>query len=71
MNLTSYKIKTPQKKFDHRFQALADEMSAYFKRNCYWLFYHHELWKIENAYKVCKEKGITNQNYLLGILKRP
>lgn len=70
MDLKNYKIKTPKKKFNHKWQVLADEISTYFNKPLYWLFYRYEDWKIENAYKACKEKGVDKVNYLIGILKK-
>jgi hypothetical protein len=70
MDLKNYKIKIPEKKFNYRWQVLADEMTTYFKRNSYWLFYKYPEHKIELAYKACKEKGIDSLQYLFGILKK-
>jgi hypothetical protein len=70
MDLKNYKLKTPTKKFNHDWEVWADELTAYFKRNCYWLFHRYDKHKIINAYKYCKEKGIDKINYLLGMLNK-
>ena len=70
MDLSNYKIKTPTKKFKANWEVEADELTTYFNRNCFWLYHKYEDWKILNAYKVCKEKGIDSFNYLLGILRK-
>jgi hypothetical protein len=68
--LKNYEIPKPKKKFNFRYQVLADEMTINFKRNCYWLFWKYPEHKIENAYKVCKEKGIDKISYLIGMLNK-
>lgn len=65
--LKNYEIKKGK---DHKYdwQVLGEEVSGYFKQPLYWLFYRYDKISILNAYKVCKEKGIGNIAYLLGIL---
>ena len=70
LDLSQYQIKKPEKKFNFKWQVLADEISTYFGKPLYWLFYKYPEHKIELAYKACKEKGIDSIQYLLGILKK-
>lgn len=58
-----------KKKFNYAWQVKADEVSTYFGKPLYWLFHKYYDWQVMNAYKVCKEKGITAVPYLLGILR--
>lgn len=51
-------------------QEVGKELTEYFKKNCYWLPWRYELWKIREAFKVAKESN-KGFNYFLGILKRP
>lgn len=51
-------------------QELGKELTEHFKKNCYWLPWKYELWKIRAAFKVVKDSN-KSFNYFLGILKRP
>ena len=68
--ITVFRIPAPRRNFRAGWEVLADEMTAYFGKSCYWLFYRKEEWKIRNAYRICQGKGIKSLNYLLGILKK-
>lgn len=70
MDLSKYQIKKPIKKFNSDWEVWADELSTYFKKNCYWIFHRYPKHQIINGYKQCKEKGIDKFNYLIGILKK-
>jgi hypothetical protein len=59
-----------RRNFSAEWEVLADEMTNYFRENCYWLFYEKEDWKIRNAFKICKEKRISSLRYLMGILRK-
>lgn len=66
--------KASKRKIDYSFQELGIEMQDYFtsaKKSLIWsLFYKFREDKIRDAFKVCKEKGIQNIAYLMGILKK-
>jgi len=61
---------SPKRNFNAEWEVLADEMTDYFRENCYWLFYKKEDWKIRNAFKICKKKRISSLKYLMGILRK-
>jgi hypothetical protein len=54
------------------YRELGKEMTGYFKRNCYWLPYRYEQWKLRSKFKeyqtLPKEK--KNWKYFLGMLKK-
>ena len=58
------------KRFNAGWQVLADEMTEFFGVNCYWILWKKEEWKIRAAFKICREKGIRNVGYLLGVIKK-
>lgn len=68
-NISAYRIPEIKKKFNARWEVLADEMTTCFGRNCYRIFRRKEDWKIRNAYQICRIKGIRSLSYLMGILK--
>ena len=67
--IDTFRIRSPLRNFHAEWEVLADEMTEYFRENCYWLFYKNEDWKIRNAFKICQEKRISSLKYLIGILK--
>lgn len=67
--LKNYKIKKSKAKINFSYQELGIELQKYFKTNTWWIFSRYEEWKIRDAFKICKEKGISSVNYLLGILR--
>jgi len=57
---------------EYEFQSLSEEVSKYFKKNCYWLP-HKEYWtdsKARRALDVCYNKGQKSLDYFIGILKK-
>lgn len=70
IDLSNRRVVESSKRFEHEWEVLADEMTDYFKFNCYWLFYKFEKWKIFNAFKACKARGNKGHAYLLGILNK-
>jgi hypothetical protein len=68
--LARRKVNSSTKRFNAGWQVLADEMTDYFGKNCYWIFWKKEEWKIRAAFKVCQERGVRNVGYLLGVIKR-
>jgi len=68
--INQFRIRSPKKHFSAEWEVLADEMTNYFRENCYWLFYKKEDWKIRNAFKICQDKRISSLRYLMGILRK-
>jgi hypothetical protein len=48
----------------------AKEMTAYFGKNCYWLPWKYEKWKIYEKFKQIKEQGKKDLGYFLGMLNK-
>jgi hypothetical protein len=69
-NIDKFCVRKPKRNFNAEWEVLADEMTNYFRENCYWLFYKKEDWKIRNAFKVCQEKRVRSLRYLMGILRK-
>ena len=63
-------VNSSTKRFSAGWQVLADEMTAFFGVNCYWILWKEEEWKVREAFKICREKQIPKVGYLLGIIKR-
>jgi len=64
---------TPTSKHEHEFQDICSKMEKYFKDKIVWTLPHikgHTDCKLKQALEICQDKGITNLNYLRGILKR-
>jgi len=55
--------------FRHEWQVLADEMTVFFKVNCYWLFWKYPRQTLFEAYRVCQRENIKSFRYLLGVIK--
>jgi len=59
-----------KEKIEYSFQEAGIELQQYFKVKWVWrLFYKYKESNIREALRICKEKGVTNPNYLIGILK--
>ena len=69
-NISEYRIPESRRNFNAEWEVLADEMTTYFGKNCYWIFRRKEDWKIRNAFQICRIKGIRSLSYLMGILKK-
>ncbi len=67
----AFEKKVGGKKVDYEYQEIGLEMQKWFNKNIWFIFYRPEadLDKIKNAFKICREKGKKEINYLLGILK--
>ena len=63
-------VNSSTKRFNAGWQVLANEMTAFFGVNCYWILWKEEEWKVRAAFKICQEKRIAKVAYLIGILKR-
>ena len=75
LNLSQYQntIKARAKKSpNHKYawQVTAQEISDYFKKPLYFLFYKYPEFQILNAYKWCKEKNISRYQILISLLKK-
>lgn len=60
LTIKSYKIKPKQNWKDK-----ASELTKYYGKNCFWLFYRFHPYKIEQAHKQMIEQGETDFRYLL------
>ena len=49
---------------------MGKELTAHFRRNCFWLPYRYEQWKIRQAFKESQTRG-KDFRYFLGILNKP
>ncbi len=65
-NLDHYKTKKSKHKY--RWQEVAEDISNFYNKSLYWLFYRYPLGLIEMAYRRQKQKNDTNLNHLLFIL---
>jgi hypothetical protein len=63
------KLKKPKKNFRYEWTAMADELSRFYKKNCYWLFWKYPKQKIYEAHRECERRKIASIKYLLAILK--
>lgn len=67
---TLFDIEKPKFSNYHEFQICGKEMTDYFGKSCYWLFtkYNHE--KIKDAFTICKNRGVTDLKYCIGIIRK-
>ena len=61
--------KNKNKKEGTAWGSLGEDMTKFFWRNCYWLPYRYEEWKLLQALKTCQQERKGFQ-YFLGILKK-
>lgn len=64
MKKIEFNYKPKESKHKHSFQELAEEMTSYFNKNCYWLFYKFPEGIIRTEFGVCKQDG-KDFKYLL------
>ncbi len=52
-------------------QELGKELTVYFKKNCYWIMWRFEMWKIRSAFKEHQNlpKDKKTFNYFLEMLR--
>jgi len=67
--IAEFRLQQSAANYHAAWEVLADEMTAYFGENCFWLFRKKEEWKILDAYKICQGKRIRSFRYLMGILR--
>lgn len=62
--------KETKKSTEH--QEFAKELTEYFGKNCYWLPYKFEMWKLREKFKSIKELPKEKQNirFYLGMLRK-
>jgi hypothetical protein len=48
---------------------MGKEMTAYFGKNCYWLPWKYEKWKLYEKFKAIKTEGKKDFKYFIGMLK--
>ncbi len=66
--ITSRAKQSPNHKYS--WQVTAQEISDYFGKPLFWLFHTYPEFDILNAYKWCKEKGISKSPILISLLKK-
>jgi hypothetical protein len=73
---TLFEMPKVAKKIDYDYQELGVRMQEYFGNkeasriwSMFWKVQFPVL-KVEDAFKICQQKGIKNINYLFGILKK-
>lgn len=64
LNFKNYKIKEKKNWKDK-----AAELTKYYGRNCFWLFYRFHPYKIEQAYKKALEEGDTDFTHFMQFLR--
>jgi len=67
--LVNQKKYQPEKKETNWYKQLGKEMTEYFGKNCYWIPYRYEQWKIRQAFKTMQDLDKKEFGYFLGILK--
>lgn len=67
INLEKYK--KAKSKHDEQWKEQAEEMTKFFGKNCYPIFYKLQKVYIDDAFRICKEKDIHNISYFWGIVK--
>jgi len=74
--MKSIKEKLKNKKFQKsekkttEWQEMGKELSAYFKKNCYWLLWRYPKQKVYEAYRECQTRKIASIEYFIGILRK-
>jgi hypothetical protein len=51
------------------FSEWSKEATAYFGKNCFWMPYKYEKWKLYEKFKAIKTEGKKDLNYFIGMLK--
>jgi len=51
-------------------QELGKELTAYFKKNCYWLLWRYPIWKVRAQFKAIQDLGKDDLKYFIGMLKK-
>lgn len=67
--LKSKTFQKTEKKIDS-WKLQAEEMSKFFGKPIYFLFWRYDRQKLYEAYRVCEEKRIASIKYLIGILRK-
>jgi hypothetical protein len=72
MKKANFKKTYKQKESKHKeeWQEKAEELTNYFNKNCYPIFYKIQRAYIDEAFRVCKEKKIRNIKYFWGVIKK-
>lgn len=70
--LESFKFETKksEKKIDFEFQQLGIELEPFYGKVIWSMFYRYPLVKIQDAHKVCVERGITKLAFLIGVMNK-
>lgn len=63
LNLEKYTLK--KSKHRYQWQEIAEEMTTWFGRNCYWLFWKFDESIIRTEFGVCKLEGYQDLSHLL------
>ena len=67
LNLERYrKEKAPSLEW----KEMGKELTAYFGKNCYWLPWKYEKWKLYEKFKAIKQEGKKDLKYFIGMLKK-
>lgn len=48
---------------------MGKELTAYFGKNCYWLPWRYEKWRLYEKFKAIKTEGKKDLAYFIGMLK--
>lgn len=71
--MESIQSKLKNKKFQKgesvEWKEIGKELTAYFGKNCYWIPWKYEKWKIYEKFKAIKETGKKDLGYFLGMFK--
>ncbi len=51
------------------YRELGKEMTAYFGKNCFWLPYRYEQWKLREKFRIAQQEE-KNFQYFIGMLNK-
>ena len=74
MEISKDYVKKFKKSKDTWYGILGQEMTEYFGRNCFWIAYQFEEWKIREKFKAIQDLNDSNKKrslaYFIGMLRK-
>lgn len=70
LNLKNYKIKRKKSKHKTEWQEWGEKLTKYYRKNCYWIFWKHDLWKIKTYFAEQEREGDFDLTHLLAKLNK-